>query len=67
MYVAGSWRAVLIVTLLLLVIAGFASLFIKRPEHFPRMRVRYHPRPDERDSVAFFRRIMDAQRARLGI
>jgi len=65
--IPGSWQLVLVVTLLLIVIAGFSALLIERPKHRPRIRVSYHPRPDERDTVALFRRIMDAQRARLGI
>lgn len=71
--IPGSWQQVSIVAGVVLVLAGFASLLIKRPDRRPRIRVGRDarhgcaPQPDERDSLALFRRIMCDQRTRLGI
>lgn len=70
--IPGSWQAVTCITLTVVVVGGFASLLRKRPNHRPHIRVGLDarhgcaPQPDERDSLALFRRIACEHRARVG-
>ena len=71
--IPGSWHVVACATLSVIIVGGFAALLRKRPQYRPRIRVGLDarhgcaPQPDDRDSVALFRRIMCEQRTRLGI
>lgn len=68
--IPGTWQQVLIVTLLIVILLGLACLRLARwrrsaaARRNRRQYARHRTPPDERDSLALFRRL---NRARVGL
>ena len=67
MTIPGTWQHVLIVACLLFVVAlpllaRLQRAWRRRGSRTARRYARYRPRPDERDSLALFHRLMRARR-----